>query len=71
MYLFFCPLDIVMMRKDITCGKKKKVVRKYFCVKTVTEITITGSKDRFLGFALMAKSVMVKGMVLKITLTYF
>lgn len=62
---------VVMMRKDIICGKEKKGVRRYFCGKTVTDITITTSKNRPLRFDLMAKSVMVKGMVLKIVLTYF
>lgn len=61
----------VVIRKDVTCERKKKVVRRYFCGKTVTEITTTMSKDISLRFALMAKSIIIKGMVLKIMFIYF
>lgn len=42
----------------------------YFCGRTVTEITTTMSKRYVLTFALKAKSIMVKGIVLKIMFTY-
>lgn len=67
--VLFSP-KVVIIRKDVTC-ERKKVVRRYFCGKTVTEITTTMSKEISLRLALMAKRIIIKGMVLKIMLIYF